>query len=348
MGNGSVLNEFLHWTLAYCASLATEVREFPWGVAYLNAKNPTHHQSNQAHVLVPLLKADIEDGISHTFNLTSVLADITNLYSSHGIVPRVIIYPKLQSSEKSENVEYKLALSLRTSHQAWRESQHEEEHLSILQYDPIDTNGGTQPDAKHYWGMNTFITDSVVAVCKAYMDNLDEASHVVKLAFGYDRTDDTAWIRPKLQKQLDHPDMFDVYIMTWGYEITGERADSSSITSYQSSRGGPGVQQIDHVQCREHKVVGIAVVFHPPEQVLTWPSCSMSTLVYLIQMIAIHPDYQKRGLGALLLRTLCHRTPPHTKLYIETTSSDSKRLYMRCGFKEIGTVDLDEFWVNRK
>ncbi|KAJ1963982.1 hypothetical protein IWQ62_003064 [Dispira parvispora] len=344
MGNSSVLNEFLYWTLAYCASLANKVCKFPWGVAYLNAENPTHHQSNQAHVLVPLAKCVVKDSVSSSPTLTSVLADITTLYSSHGIVPRVIIYPELQPLEKNKGEE-KLSLSLRTAHQAWRNSQQASESLSILQYDPRDTTRATRPDAEQYRGVSTF-ADSEAIVRKAHMDDLDEASHVVKAAFGYDQIDDTAWIRPKLEKQLDHPDKFDIYVMTWGCRTTGEKANPSLNTSYQPSRRGPGVQEVDHSQYREHKVVGIAVVFHPPEKEPVWPSCSISTPVHLVQMIAIHPDYQKRGLGTLLLRTLCQKTPSHTKLYIETTSSDSKRLYTQCGFKEVGVVDSVEFWLD--
>lgn len=59
-----------------------------------------------------------------------------------------------------------------------------------------------------------------------------------------------------------------------------------------------------------------------------------------LDMLAVSPDHQGRGVGSRLLRYRLERLPEDLPAYLEATTSGSARLYSRHGFVELGPVPI--------
>ena len=65
--------------------------------------------------------------------------------------------------------------------------------------------------------------------------------------------------------------------------------------------------------------------------------------VWYLEVVAVHPSQQGRGLGTRLLNAICNMFEIGTDVIIlESTSPESKRLYEKCGFKVVEEVVLED------
>ncbi|KAJ1979450.1 hypothetical protein H4R33_005712 [Dimargaris cristalligena] len=171
----SLLAAFLRWTLAYCGSLSSERLVTDWGVLFGNPSNPTHHQSNQAHVTTKSSSSSQLTGHSSPF-LGSLLNRVAGYYHAYGAIPRLVIYAPLDPDERV----FKAAVE-------GGFSQYVREDLAILQRVPSPTENPPY-----------IAPASEVSIATAKLDDMSSCADAFAQAFGYGRMGDTTWIQPKL------------------------------------------------------------------------------------------------------------------------------------------------------
>lgn len=95
------------------------------------------------------------------------------------------------------------------------------------------------------------------------------------------------------------------------------------------------------------KIVGSIILSHEPEPAYhkaTWKIDVDYADIFVVHTFAVHPDYLKNGIGTVLMNfAVQHGIQEHIKsirLDVYEKNEPAIRLYEKCGFEYIGTVDL--------
>lgn len=97
----------------------------------------------------------------------------------------------------------------------------------------------------------------------------------------------------------------------------------------------------------EGRIAGSIILSHKPEEAytsVTWNTDQDYDKIIVIHTLAVHPDFVKRGIG----NSLMDFTERHAKklgmmairLDVYEKNYPAIRLYERCGYEYVGTVDL--------
>ena len=102
-----------------------------------------------------------------------------------------------------------------------------------------------------------------------------------------------------------------------------------------------------YVAKHEGKIVGSVILSHVPEPAYyqaQWQIESDYSDVFVVYTFTVHPDYLKCGLGKALMdfaQELAVKSKVKSiRLDVYEGNMPAIRLYEKCGFKYIGTVDL--------
>lgn len=109
-----------------------------------------------------------------------------------------------------------------------------------------------------------------------------------------------------------------------------------------------GVKHGDlHVARHNGKIIGSIILSHEPEPAYykaKWKFESDYSDVFVVHTFVVHPDFLKCGVGkALMDFSIEHTTKAQAKsirLDVYEGNMPAMRLYEKCGFKYIDTVDL--------
>lgn len=95
------------------------------------------------------------------------------------------------------------------------------------------------------------------------------------------------------------------------------------------------------------KMAGSVIYLHEQSEVynqVKWPKEIQSNNVYVIHVLAVHPDYFRMGVGTALLDYACSMGRENgvgaVRLDVYEKNFSAIRLYERCGFAYRGTIDL--------
>lgn len=95
------------------------------------------------------------------------------------------------------------------------------------------------------------------------------------------------------------------------------------------------------------KLAGSVIYLHEQGEVynqVKWPKEIQSNNVYVIHVLAVHPDYFRMGVGTALLDYACSMGRENgvgaVRLDVYEKNFSAIRLYERCGFAYRGTIDL--------
>lgn len=109
-----------------------------------------------------------------------------------------------------------------------------------------------------------------------------------------------------------------------------------------------GIKQKNLYVARHNgKIVGSLILSHKPEPAYykaTWQFESDYSDVFVIYTFAVHPDFQNCGIGRALMDFAAeYASQSHVKsirLDVYEKNTPAIKLYEKCGFKYIDTVDL--------
>lgn len=97
----------------------------------------------------------------------------------------------------------------------------------------------------------------------------------------------------------------------------------------------------------EEKIVGSIILSHVPEPAYhkaKWQIESDYSDVFVVYTFVVHPDYMKCGVGKALMdfaeEQAAYSDVESIRLDVYEGNMPAIRLYEKCGFKYIGTVDL--------
>lgn len=95
------------------------------------------------------------------------------------------------------------------------------------------------------------------------------------------------------------------------------------------------------------KIVGSIILNHEPEQAYSkakWGIDADYSRVFVIHTFAVHPAYLKNGIGIGLMNFAIHRCMKEhanfIRLDVYEKNMPAIKLYEKCGFKYVDTVDL--------
>lgn len=95
------------------------------------------------------------------------------------------------------------------------------------------------------------------------------------------------------------------------------------------------------------KIIGTVILNHLPEEAydtINWSFETDYSDVYVVHTLAVHPKYSKLGIGEkLILFSLSHgyeQGMRSVRLDVNETNLPAIRLYEKCGFQYVNTVDL--------
>lgn len=95
------------------------------------------------------------------------------------------------------------------------------------------------------------------------------------------------------------------------------------------------------------KLAGSVIYLHEQEEVydqVKWPKEIPGDQVYVIHVLAVHPDFFRMGVGTALLEYACSMGRENgigaVRLDVYEINFSAIRLYESCGFSYRGTIDL--------
>ena len=97
----------------------------------------------------------------------------------------------------------------------------------------------------------------------------------------------------------------------------------------------------------EGEIAGTVILRHTPEegyQTVRWLSESDYGRIYVLYTLAVHPRWQRRGVGERLLRFAEEKARAEgclsLRLDVARGNEPAERLYRRCGFQYVGAASL--------
>ena len=102
-----------------------------------------------------------------------------------------------------------------------------------------------------------------------------------------------------------------------------------------------------YVAKQEDKIVGTIILNHEPEEAyeqVKWQKVCSDQEIYVIHTFAVHPNYAQCGIGRLLMDFAYQKAVKSKmkalRLDVYEGNAPARKLYEKCGFIYIDTVDL--------